>query len=168
MCAVSVWRSTPVDSCFREVVVKEHVSLMPCFVGNFSKGIIEHLNSKILRFSPNLNGVLLSYVKPALLHEKGQILDENPHIHFDLTYTAYIFRPMLSSVLHGRVNKVGSDHVGCLFYDCINATVFLNEVYWHDDTSGLDQGSKILFKVTSIDTTGSTLALTGIFLDLLY
>lgn len=157
-------------SCFRRVVVKEHLSLLPYFVGNTSKGIIEKLNCKILKYSTDLNGVLLGYSNITLIQEMGKIMDEQPHIHFDVKYTACIFRPVMGSVLCGKVNKVGSDHVGCLLYDCFNVTVVSKGTNWHDDNSffpfDLEGGSKIWFKVVSLDITGDILSLTGDFIDI--
>ena len=88
-------------------------------------GVLEHLNDKILRYSRDLGGVFLSYSKPRVLQEAGRIIDEHPHIHFDLDYKAYVFRPRVGSVLTGVVNNIGDDHIGCLVYDCFNASVVM-------------------------------------------
>ena len=143
------------DGTFRCIQVKEHLSLLPCYVGNISQGVISYLNNKILKNSSQLNGVLLSYSKPVLLQKEGRILDELPHIHFDLSYTAYVFRPLLGSVLHGSVNKIGNDHVGCLLYDCFNVSIVKKEKRHSDGFSSsykkLKIGTEISFKVLSID-----------------
>lgn len=161
------------SSCFRCVTVKEHLSLLPCFVGNLSKGIIEHLSGKILKYSALLNGVLLSYSRPTVMQKEGKILDEQPHIHFDLKYTVCIFRPILGSVLCGTVNKMGIDHIGCLLYDCFNVTVVCKGRKWHKSDVHthnnfpveLEGGASIWFTVTSLDTTGDILSLTGEYFD---
>lgn len=157
---------------FRCVGVKEHISLLPCYVGKISQGVIEHLNAKVLKYSSQLNGVLLLYSKPVLLQREGQILDEHPHIHFDLSYSAYVFRPLLGSILYGIVNKIGMDHVGCLLYDCFNVSVIGNTEELHRQKNGLngsykeiELGADIRFKVVAIDTptSGGVLSLTGEF-----
>lgn len=157
------------QSCFHEVVVKEHISLLPCFVGKLSEGIVEHLNCKVLKYSTDLKGVLLSYSKPTVTHNRGLILDELPHIHLDFTYTGYIFRPALGSVLCGVVNKVGIDHVGCLLYDCFNVTVISLETSQCNTSNrfpfGLEEGSIVWFGVLSLDITRDSLSLTGNYFE---
>lgn len=162
------------SSCFRSIIVVEHISLLPCYVGNLSKGITEHLNGKVLRYFPQLNGVLLTYTKPRLLQKEGRIFDEHPHIHTDLTYTACVFRPMLGAILRGTVNKVGIDHVGCLLYDCFNVSVVSKGKGWHENgfhtdfPSGYEEGSSIWFKIVSLEVMGSNLSLMGEYCDYSY
>lgn len=149
-------------SYFHNVVVKEHLALLPSFVGNLSKGVTEHLSDKILKHSSQLQGVLLSFSKPRFMNEMGKILDEQPHIHFDVTYSATIFRPVLGSVLCGTVNKVGVDHVGCLLFNCFNVTVISRRTgHQCGFPAGFVEESIIWFMVTSLDTTGDLLSLTG-------
>lgn len=151
-------------TCFHNVLIKEHLSLLPSFIGNLSKGITEHLSSKILKYSTDFSGVLLSYSKPTLIHEEGKILDEQPHVHFEVTYYATIFRPVLGSVFCGTVNKVGVDHVGCLLYDCFNVTV-VSSGHTGSFPWGFEEQSTIWFIVTCLDTTGDLLSLTGEYLN---
>lgn len=156
------------SSCFHDLVVKEHLSLLPSFIGNLSKGITELLSSKILKYCTQFEGVLLCYSKPTLMHKEGMLLDEQPHIHFDVTYSATVFKPRLGSVLCGTVNKVGVDHVGCLLYDCFNVTVVSTERKNGFDgkfPSEFEEQSVIWFMVTCIDTTGDLLSLTGEYFE---
>lgn len=160
------------SSCFHKLEICEHLSLLPCFVGRLSQGISEHLNKKLLRYSEHYGGVLLAYTKPCVQQTLGRILDEQPHIHFDLVYTAYVFRPVIGSVVCGTVNNVGGDHVGCLVYDCFNASVFsksqqgkgskrLNGTF----TSKFLIGSKIWFQVVSTDNISGVLSIIGEYFD---
>lgn len=158
----------PIDSdssCFRNVLIKEHVSLLPSFVGKLSQGITEYLSSKILKYSSQFGGVLLCYSRPTLMNQEGRIMDEQPHIHFDVTYSATLFKPVLGSVLCGRVNKVGVDHVGCLLYDCFNVTVVSKTMNHRNFPSGFEEESTICFTVTLLDITGDLLSLIGEYLE---
>lgn len=164
--------SATFSSCFHKLDIVEHISLLPCFVGRLSQGICEHLNKKLLRYSEPYRGVLLAYSKPRVQQSHGRILDEQPHIHFDLEYTAYVFRPVVGSIVCGTVNNVGEDHVGCLIYDCFNASVFskskrekrerhLNGLF----TSKFQVGSLIWFKVVSIENVSGILSIIGEYGD---
>ena len=158
------------SSCFHRLEVNEHISLLPCFVGRLSQGILEHLNTKLLRYSENYGGVLLAYSKPSVQQTHGRILDEQPHIHFDLKYTAYVFRPVIGSIVCGTVNNVGGDHVGCLVYDCFNASVFSKREKGRRKLNGHFSrfviGSKIWFRVVSIENISGILSIIGEYFDI--
>lgn len=158
-----LYRLNRTMTCFHEILVEEHLSLLPSLFGNLSKGITEHLNNKILKYSNDLNGVFLSYSRPILKQKEGKILDEQPHTHLDVTYSATIFRPVLGSALCGTVNKVGADHIGCLMFDCFNVTV-VSSGQNEEFPSGFEECSTIWFMVTGLDTTGDLLSLTGEYL----
>ena len=157
------------DRAFRCIRVTEHIILLPAYVGRIADGVIEYLNGKVLTYCSQNNGVLLMYSKPAVLQSKGKILDESPHIHMDISYSAYVFRPLLGSRLYGTVNKVGVDHIGCLAYDCFNVSIITSERtlggkngissrYRH-----VEEGSVVPFRVVAINipTSGEVLTLTG-------
>ena len=158
------------SSCFHKLEVSEHISLLPCFVGRLSQGILEHLDKKLLRYSEQYGGVLLAYSKPSVQQTHGRILDEQPHIHFDLKYTAYVFRPVIDSIVCGTVNNVGGDHVGCLVYDCFNASVFSKQAKGQKRLNGLFSqfvvGSKIWFRVVSIENISGILSIVGEYFDI--
>jgi DNA-directed RNA polymerase subunit E'/Rpb7 len=159
------------SSCFHKLEVSEHISLLPCFVGRLSQGILEHLDKKLLRYSEQYGGVLLAYSKPSVQQTHGRILDEQPHIHFDLKYTAYVFRPVIDSIVCGTVNNVGGDHVGCLVYDCFNASVFARQLEkGRKRLNGLFSefviGSKIWFRVVSIENISGILSIVGEYFNI--
>ena len=152
-------------SCFRQLELQEHVSLLPCYLGRLAEGVLQHLNGRVLRYSEQYGGVLLSYSKPCVLQRCGTIFDEQPHIHFDVKFTACIFKPTVGSLLWGTVNKVGGDYIGCLVYDCFNAAVVIETQRQQRVTNGwllrVKIGSKILFRVTKLDIGGGILSLRG-------
>lgn len=157
-------------SCFRQLELQEHISLLPCYLGRLAEGILAHLNGRVLRFSEQYGGVLLSYSKPCVLQRCGMIFDEQPHIHFDVKFTACIFKPTVGSLLWGTVNKVGGDYIGCLVYDCFNAAVVEETQRQQRVTNGwlarVKIGSKIMFRVTKLDIVGGILSLRGEHFDL--
>ena len=157
------------DSCFAAMDVRQRMTLLPSYIGRISEGVLEHLNKKVLRYSHDLNGVFLSYTKPLVLQQAGRIIDEHPHIHFDLEYRAYVFKPRVGSVLSGVVNNIGDDHIGCLVYDCFNASVVMSEEQRnsHNRTflSNCDIGSEIQFCVTQLEIIAGIVSIRGELLD---
>ena len=159
-------------SCFRRVELQEHLSLLPCYIGRLGEGIIEHLNAKVMRYCNHYGGVLLSYSKPTVLQRIGRIFDEQPHIHFDVRFNAYIFKPLVGSVLCGTVNKIGhsGNHLGCLVYECFNASVTAGKVRTATGSKNgwiqnFQLGAKVWFKVTTLDVVGGILSVRGEHVD---
>ena len=154
------------DSCFATMEVRQRMTLLPSYIGRVGDGVLEHLNDKVLRYSRDLGGVLLSYSKPRVLQNAGAIIDEHPHTHFDLQYTAHVFRPRVGSVLCGVVNNIGDDHIGCLVYDCFNASVV---TYRKSENRTLmlnyEIGNKIHFCVTQVEIVAGILSIRGELMD---
>ena len=145
------------------------MTLLPSYIGRIGDGVLEHLNDKILRYSRDLGGVFLSYSKPRVLQEAGRIIDEHPHIHFDLDYKAYVFRPRVGSVLTGVVNNIGDDHIGCLVYDCFNASVVMSEGQRKSQSrtflSNCQVGAEIQFCVKQLEIIAGIVSIKGELLD---
>lgn len=147
------------SSCFRKVETLQRMHVLPSYIGHVSDGILSTLNAQVLRYSKAYGGVVLAYSKPVVLDTQGLIVDEQPHIHFSVKVSLYIFRPSLNAILRGTVNSISTAHVGCLVHNCFNASVFA-PLGSHNarSTNGLfskqvQVGSQIWFRVTRLDTT---------------
>ncbi len=166
------------SSCFRRLEVEEHVSLLPCYIGRIGDGVTEHLNRKIMRYSNSYSGVLLAYSTPTVLQTTGKIMDEQPHLHFDIRYLAYTFKPVVGSILCGTVNKIGRDHIGCLVYQCFNASITQrhsvkksastghNGVWIDPRGSQCDIGAEIYFRVLQMEVLDGVLSIKGDHIDM--
>ena len=158
------------NTSFRKLEFQEHISLLPCYIGRLSTGILEHLNQRILKYSAKYGGVLLSYSKPVVLQKYALIFDEQPHLHFDVRYTAYVFKPRIGDVLSGVVNKTGTDYIGCVVYGCFNASVFdtktdVRNGFFNRRSNIYSVGSTITFQVTKLDCIGGVYLISGRQLD---
>lgn len=151
-----------VMSCFKFVNVKKKMSLPPSYIGRVAEGITEHINSEILQFSEEIGGVILSYSKPSVRQQLGSIFDEQPHVHFELQVSYCVFAPQIGSILWGKINNLGEDHLGCLVYDCFNASI--QEKGFLVGRNGFRQhqvGDMVRFRVTEFETSGGILSLKG-------
>ena len=155
-------------SYFRQLEVREHVTLLPCYLGRVGSGVIETLTKRILHYSELYGGVLLAFSHVRVLQSTGRILDELPHIHIDVQYTATVFRPEKGDVMRGYVTKVGKDHVGCVLYGCFNASVVCSGDKGRSDwwSREFGEGEEVWFVVTKLDVTKRLLSLRGEYLDL--
>ncbi|CAM9171660.1 unnamed protein product [Pylaiella littoralis] len=117
-----------VNSPFEEVDLKICVSLLPSDIGDIYAGIRRNIYQFLMRYNESLGGVLLAVSELSFddgdgAAREGRIVDEMPHIHFDVKAKAQVFRPQPGHILEGRVNKVTSTHVGMLVCGIFNASV---------------------------------------------
>lgn len=153
------------DSCFVVVEARQHMALLPSYIGRIGEGIFEELNSKVLNYSYELGGVVLSFSNPRLLQNSGRIEDEHPHVHFELQYTVHLFKPRVGSVLCGIVNNIGEAHVGCLVHNCFNASVYLGGKHRRKRSRAFlescELGSEVRFCVTQLEALAGMLSIKG-------
>lgn len=88
--------------------LKIRVSLLPSDIGDIYAGIRRNIYQFLMRYNECLGGVLLAVSELSFAEgeREGRIMDEMPHIHFDVKAKAQVFRPRPGHVLEGRVNKV--------------------------------------------------------------
>lgn len=108
---------------FLSVDIREHMLLMPSYIGKLQCAIFEHLNSRLLRYSSELSGVMISYSKPVLLQKYGTIMGDLPHIHFDLTYSACVLQIPFGSPVEVTINRIGEDYLTCVYQNCVDIFV---------------------------------------------
>ena len=159
-------------SCFRRLEVREHVTLLPGYIGRISAGVLELLTCRVLLYHEAYGGVLVAVDHVRVLQSAGRILDELPHVHMDILYQAIVFSPQRGDVMCGYITQVGRDHVGCVLYGCFNASVVcsvsgdgeegVRSEWW---TREFGEGEKVWFVVTQLDVTGSLLSLRGEYIS---
>ena len=151
------------SSCYYLIEVKEHLTLMPCCIGKLQKAVHSHLCRHLLHYVKPLEGTLISYSEPVVVQQNGLVLDDSPHVHLDVHYKAFVFKPEIGTVLKGIVNNIGVDHVGCLVDDYFNAAVNVykdcRDKYTLQEEVTL--GDELLFTVSGIGTVGGMLSLRG-------
>lgn len=150
------------DNCFFSVDVIEHIVLMPCFIGNIKKGLYERLNQRILEYSPELQGVFVTFSDVCILQNTGEIHEDDPHVHFDIKYKACIFQPPLGAVVKGIVNKVGEDYFTCLVCGCFTVLVVLESGKYNSSVlSSIEEDKEVNVCITTVPSSGENLTLNG-------
>lgn len=107
--------------------IRMQLSLAPCYTQSVKIGITDRLNALLLRYLPSLQGVFLAYSNVALPTSHAFILHESPYLHCHITFQALLFAPVVGQRLSGRVNKVGSHHLGLLCANAFNASIAITE-----------------------------------------
>lgn len=141
---------------FVSVEVKEHIILMPSYIGRIEKGIFEHLNKRILQYSPEIGGVMVAYSKPVILQNAGLIVDDNPQIHFDLKYLACVFQPVIGSILQAVIHRIGNGYIICLSRGCFSIYIPINTSH-HNIVLNED----VYVRIVKPSTSGDDMTLIG-------
>ena len=113
-----------------------------------------------------LSGVMIAYNNVRLLNSHGNILDDQPYLHFDVQTDYIIFQPTVGSIVKGCVNHIGKGHVGCLVHDCFNGAV--PQPWDSGDTwpgYNLVDGQEFLFEIDQIHTQNGILSMRGKLID---
>ncbi|KAI8076723.1 uncharacterized protein B0P05DRAFT_545584 [Gilbertella persicaria] len=121
---VTTIATTPtVSSSFSEVVVKLYLHLAPMWSGKTMEGVNEQLNAFLMKYLPEVDGVVLAHSDVKFVTEKGKILYDSPFFHFFITAKFLVWKPKRGSKLVGRINLQSEDHIGLLIYGTFNASI---------------------------------------------
>ncbi|KAG0377877.1 hypothetical protein BGX24_005264 [Mortierella sp. AD032] len=141
---------------FVEVQTKLYIHLPPCFANKPIEGIHEQLNGFLMRYMPQVDGVVLAHSDLKLLQTSGRIMYDSPYCHFWISVKLLVWRPVKGSTLYGTINLQSPDHIGLLLYGTFNASIpseFIpkdkyvfnpNKSYSHPDTNSSDPDSPLM------------------------
>ena len=156
------------NSCLVEVEQQRQISLAPRYIGQLDVGIREYLDADILKYSDELDGIVVCYKQVQCLETSGCINDEAPLVHFTVKVKYIVFRPRVGAKLKGVVNRVGHGHYGCLVHGCFNGSVhklkidvakLSNKII--KKISNIDVGSEFIFRITRFDVHNDLLSIKG-------
>lgn len=154
--------SIAAKKCFFSVEVKEHIVIFPCYLGNIKKSLYEKLNRRILEYSQELQGILVTYSNLSILQSTGEIHDDSPHVHLNIKYTACIFKPPIGAVLKGVVNKIGEDYFTCLICGSFTVLVTIeNNEYDSAVLNNIEEDKDVLVQITKGPDSNDHLTLSG-------
>ncbi|KAG9072751.1 hypothetical protein KI688_000527 [Linnemannia hyalina] len=108
---------------FVEVQTKLYIHLPPCFATKPIEGIHEQLNGFLMRYMPQVDGVVLAHSDLKLLQTSARIMYDSPYCHFWISVKLLVWRPVKGSTLYGTINLQSPDHIGLLLYGTFNASI---------------------------------------------
>ncbi|KAJ2855481.1 hypothetical protein GGI22_004120 [Coemansia erecta] len=121
---ISIPYPAPVDgSSFTECTSKLTVTLAPVHSRDLWASIHETLNSMLLRFVPQVRGVVLSYSKVKPLSDTAMMFHDSPFGQLDVSAKLLLWRPIAGMALRGSINVQSPDHIGLLLWDTFNASI---------------------------------------------
>ncbi|KAI9006239.1 hypothetical protein CLU79DRAFT_712857 [Phycomyces nitens] len=115
--------STPPSSSFSEMVVKLYLHLAPMWAGKIMEGVNEQLNAFLMKYVPEVDGIILAHNDVQLQSNKGTITQDSPFCHFFIYVKFLVWKPKKGSKLVGRINLQSQDHIGLLIYGTFNASI---------------------------------------------
>uniref|UniRef100_A0A6V2ITE1 RPA43 OB domain-containing protein n=1 Tax=Ditylum brightwellii TaxID=49249 RepID=A0A6V2ITE1_9STRA len=116
-------------SAFFNKKIQLVVSLLPSALSDVVQSVTKLIsNSMLLRFNDSMDGILLAFDSVKICKTKkktvgGYIMNEMPHIHYNVEMNALIFSPKIGMRLSGVVNELFPSHVSVLIHSFFNATV---------------------------------------------
>ena len=147
------------NSSFVRVETVEHICLEPIFLGRLITGVQLQLEKKLMKYSEELEGVIVTYDKLQMKHKHGRVVGEEPSIHFDIKVEYIVFRPTINCKLVGVVNKIGDDHIGLLVHGSFNAAIASSNR--RNGLRDVEIGTKIIFRVVGVVAVGDVLLIKG-------
>ena len=70
------------------------ISLLPGALGNVVESVEDSLRTFLLKYSDGIEGILLAFENVTILGE-GMILNDLPHIHYNVQVDALVFSPVV-------------------------------------------------------------------------
>jgi len=177
----SLIQSDEVKPIFFRKRAKLSISLLPWSLRDCKQSVESSIRKMLLKYSDGLGGVLMAYDDIKLQDRegdnmskgKGWVLNELPHVHYDVSCNVLVFSPSLGCELKGVVNECFPSHVGILIFDYINAMVSAETIReagykfdfdlqtWTMGGDSITSGVKINFVVTKIHECNGTISLEG-------
>ncbi|KAJ1555375.1 hypothetical protein HK096_002645 [Nowakowskiella sp. JEL0078] len=113
---------------FKLIAIKLFIHLPPRFASNPMDGVDQYLSRLLLRFVPEVDGIVLAYSDVRPETSCGRIINDSPHLHFYIRVRFTVFRPERGNLLDGVVNKVSPDHMGLLIHGTFNASIPADQI----------------------------------------
>ncbi|KAJ2524174.1 hypothetical protein GGH20_004109 [Coemansia sp. RSA 1937] len=110
-------------SSFCESTTRLTVTLAPANSSDHWAGIRETLNGMLLRFVPQIRGVVLGYSNIKVLSKAALLYSDSPFGQLEVSAQLLLWRPISGMSLRGSINVQSPDHIGLLLWDTFNASI---------------------------------------------
>ena len=103
---------------FKKVEIVLKVALLPASTKYPIDDVKRQLNSMLFKYNEEVEGIPLSFsqLKFPRGKEYGRIIAEQFWLHVDVTTKLLVFKPIIGTLLMGRINKVGYFHEANSYY----------------------------------------------------
>lgn len=100
------------------------VSILPAGLRDVKSSIENCLGKFMLKYSEAVGGVVLAYKDMEVMtNGRGKIVEELPHVIYDVTCEALVFQPTPKARLIGTVTGSFHSHISLVVFDYFNASI---------------------------------------------
>ncbi|EIW68031.1 hypothetical protein TREMEDRAFT_63917 [Tremella mesenterica DSM 1558] len=121
------------------------LSVAPKFAGDYMAGVKEKLDGMIMRYVPQLRGVLLAHQQHEMMDDTVKIINECPFGVCEVEFEALVWAPKLGQRLYGTHSLSSPSHISLLFGKTFNVSIPLQHIpldrIYFEHTDPLDEPS---------------------------
>lgn len=105
------------------VNAKMHMAIPPVWALDPTASVLEQLDTLVMRYVPQLKGVLLTHSNVKFLGQMGHIDGDSAFFVAPTSFSSLVWRPQIGMVLRGTITLSSPSHVSLLLYDTFNAAI---------------------------------------------
>ncbi|KAF8894143.1 hypothetical protein BD779DRAFT_1505440 [Infundibulicybe gibba] len=99
------------------------VSIPPIFASSPRAGVMEMLDSMVMRYIPTLQGVVLSHSNLRFTENTGLVQADCPFLICNVIFDAMVWSPRVGMTLAGKINLCSPDHISLLLHRTFNISI---------------------------------------------
>lgn len=145
-----------------------HIHLHPSSLLDVHLGVEEHINSLLLRYNENLDGIPVAYSDVKRLSKTGAVSPYFPLCHVPVSVSMTLLRPRPGMLLVGKVTEMSDTFIGLLAFDYLNCVIQIGSIRpdftysvfgqcWKSQSSNehsISVGDRVRFLVERVDKHG--------------
>lgn len=116
-----------IDGPIAQAKMEMVISLLPRDLADIQAALHSSIRKILLRYCEGIGGVLLSFEKVKILN-RGEILNELPHIHYVVSLGGLVFSPKEGQTLTGVIYECFHSHISLVLFGYFNASVSAAEL----------------------------------------
>ncbi|WVN90965.1 uncharacterized protein L203_106210 [Cryptococcus depauperatus CBS 7841] len=134
-------------SPFEHQLSRMRISVAPKYSGDVMVGVKEHLDSMIMRYLPQMGGVLLAHWDHSFEDDTAKIINECPFDVIKVRFHSILWAPKIDQKLYGTHSLSSPSHLSLLFSKTFNVSIPLQHIptdmyeFEHTDEQAPDKDS---------------------------
>nr|WRH23604.1 DNA-directed RNA polymerase I subunit [Naematelia aurantialba] len=113
---------------FEHHLSRMRLSVPPKYSGDWLTGVREVLDGMIMRYMPQLNGVLLAHWEHEFMDDTVKFINECPFGVCEVQFRSILWAPKIGQRLHGTHSLSSPSHLSLLFSKTFNISIPLQHI----------------------------------------
>ena len=150
-------------SIFKQITAEFFIDLPQYYIGDLRKAAKLEIASRLLKYDPDLDGVILSFSNVEPISKKNKnvcfCFADSPFVHIKMKGTFLVFKPYAGCQLPATVTFVSSSAVSLTIFDYFQGYIdlaqhqekwsFRNDK-WTNETDSFTQNDVVVVEVTDV------------------